>query len=84
MKNYTRIHLSLWSNCWGSVYSEKEPSKLVSLNVDSLDYEVLSQLTFLSSTDYIRYIEWSSDTRYVLFELWEMTGLGPGYILERV
>lgn len=61
---------------------EKEPSKLVSLNVDSLDYEVLSQLTFLSSTDYIRYIEWSSDTRYVLFELWEMTGLGPGYILD--
>lgn len=59
-----------------------DPIELVSLDVHSLRYEVLSTLTFLPDRAEIRYIAWSFDTRYVFFTLFQTSFRGPGYILD--
>lgn len=60
------------------------PIELVSLEIDDLRYEVLSQLTSLPDMANIRYLEWSPDMRYIFFTLWETAFQGPGYILDTI
>ncbi len=72
----------------GSFNSYPDRVLLASLTVVDLEFEVLSEITFLSNREYIWYVEWSPDTRYVLFEAsppqFQLEDIHVPYILDTI